>query len=70
MKYELLGLVIRTSVILNMCLLDQKLEPRLNRTGKAVGFTVLYSHCTASVGNGVRYNFPQVVDRIESDHPR
>lgn len=69
MKYQLLGLVIRTSVTLNMYLLDQKLEPSLNRTGKAIGFIVLSSRYTASIGNCVCYRFPQVVDRIESDHP-
>lgn len=67
MKYQLLGLVIRTSVILNMYLLDQKLERSLNRMGKAIGFTGVYSPYTASIGNWVCYRFPQVVDRTESD---
>lgn len=67
MKYQLLGLVIRTSVILHMYVLDQKLEPSLNRMGKAIGFTGVYSHYTASIGKSVCYRFPQVVDRTESD---
>lgn len=64
-KYQLLGLVIRMSIILDMHLLDQKLGPGLNGTGKA---TVLCSRYDASIGNWVCYRVPQVVNNIESDH--
>lgn len=64
-KYQLLGLVIRTSIILDMHLLDQKLGLGLNGTGKA---TVLCSHYDASIRNWVCYHVPQVVNNIESDH--
>lgn len=65
LKYQLLALVIRTSVILTMYLLGQKLGPGLNRSGKAA---VLCSRYDASAGNWICYRVPRVVDNIESDH--
>lgn len=53
--YEIpaVGFGVGTIVILNVDLLEQKLELHLNKPGKAIGWTVLYSCHTASIGSWV-----------------